>query len=70
MHRVGNPGIGQAPDDILRKGRISLVFFHQPNYDVVLTGIGTTNVVNSPITMGEHHIQKIRAAVDSTPAAD
>ena len=70
LHRVGNPGIEQAPEEVLRKGRISLVFFHQPNYDVVLTGIGKINDVNSPITMGEHHIQKIHAAVDSTPAAD
>ncbi len=64
LHRVGNP-----PPDSASRGRISLVFFHQPNYDAVLGGIGDDGADADTITLGEHHIRKISAAVDSTPPA-
>jgi len=70
LHRVANPEPGSAPAETLSKGRISLVFFHQPNHDVVLAGIGETASTENPITMGDHHRQKIHAAVDTTPPAD
>ena len=63
LHRVGNPPRGTAP-----QGRISLVFFHQPNYDTVIGGIGAGS--SEGVTLGEHYIRKIHAAVDTTtPAA-
>lgn len=62
LHRVGNPPQGTAP-----QGRISLVFFHQPNYDTILGGIGAGS--SELVTLGEHYIRKIHAAVDTTPPA-
>ena len=62
LHRVGNPPSGSA-----HPGRISLVFFHQPNYDAVLGGIGSDPT--GAITLGEHYKQKIHAAVDTIPPA-
>ncbi len=62
LHRVGNPPVPMP------QGRITLVFFHQPNYDIVLGGIRQSE--GEPVTFSEHYIRKIRAAVDDVaPAA-
>jgi len=62
LHRVGNP-----PSPEGSKGRISLVFFNQPNYDVVLGGIDGTS--DGAVTLAEHYIEKIHRAVSSVPPA-
>ena len=55
LHRVGNPPPGAASSD-----RISLVFFHQPNYDAVLGGLGEDT--GDAVTLAEHYIEKIHKA--------
>ena len=77
LHRVVNPPPDAAPQD-----RISLVFFHHPNHDVRLDGIGDTaadtatdNDQGDAITYAEHYFGKIvRAATTdgagSTVTAD
>jgi hypothetical protein len=74
---VVNPPPDAAPQD-----RISLVFFHHPNHDVRLDGIGDTaadtatdNDQGDAITYAEHYFGKIvRAATTdgagSTVTAD
>ena len=61
LHRVVNP-----PADAARRDRISLVFFHHPNHDVRLAGIGDSNAGADdaePVTYAEHYFGKIvRAA--------
>lgn len=55
LHRVGNP-----PPDAVSSDRISLVFFHQPNYDAVLGGLAED--AGKPVTLAEHYIEKIHKA--------
>ena len=55
LHRVGNPPPEGASSD-----RISLVFFHQPNYDAVLGGLGEDT--GDAVTLAEHYIEKIHKA--------
>ena len=54
LHRVVNPPTAQAE----RSRRLSLVFFHQPNYDALIEDIGTTHGADArtyePITSGEY----------------
>lgn len=62
LHRVGNPPREAADSD-----RISLVFFHLPNYDAVLSGIESCRGPDGkdkypPITFGEHYLGKIAKA--------
>ena len=52
LHRVGNPPSGAAQSD-----RISIVFFHQPNHDAILGGLG--DVQASGITYAEHYLGKL-----------
>jgi isopenicillin N synthase-like dioxygenase len=59
MHRVVNPPRDKADSS----RRISLVFFHQPNYDAVVSCLeGCCDAVSpakyAPITSGEHFIGK------------
>lgn len=61
LHRVVNP-----PADAAACDRISLVYFHLPNHDAVLEGIGTasmqTDASDAP-TFAEHYFGKmVRAA--------
>jgi isopenicillin N synthase-like dioxygenase len=61
LHRVVNPERG----DSARTGRLSLVFFHQPNYDAVITPIHTCCGADNPprygaVTSGEHLLAKVR----------
>ena len=77
LHRVVNP-----PPDATRRDRISLVFFHHPNHDVRLSGIGDDSAGKDadannaePVTYAEHYFGKIvRAATTdgagSTATAD
>ena len=55
LHRVSNP-----PPDIPSSDRISLVFFHQPNYDAVLSGLNED--ATEAVTLAEHYIEKIHKA--------
>ena len=62
LHRVGNP-----PSPAGSTGRISLVFFNQPNYDAVLGGIDGSS--DGAVTLAEHYIEKIHLAVSAGPPA-
>ena len=55
LHRVSNP-----PPDVAESDRISLVFFHQPNYDVVLSGLNED--ATDAVTFAEHLMEKIHKA--------
>jgi isopenicillin N synthase-like dioxygenase len=62
LHRVINP----PRDEMLDTGRISLVFFHQPNYDALIECLpGCTGRGNPakypPVTSGEHRNRKFAA---------
>ena len=62
LHRVVNPPIEAARTD-----RISLVFFHLPNYDAVLDGIDRDTASETPgkyapITFAEHYLGKMLKA--------
>lgn len=61
LHRVINPPSGAEPRD-----RISLVYFHLPNHDAVLGGIGAQQAEtpdNTAPTFAEHYFGKmVRAA--------
>ncbi len=60
LHRVGNP-----PPHVPASDRISLVFFHMPNYDAVLDGLGGDGGDGGdaePVTYAEHYIEKIHKA--------
>jgi len=62
LHRVLNP----PRDETLGTGRISLVFFHQPNYDALIECLpGCTGPGNPakypPVTSGEHRNRKFAA---------
>ena len=69
LHRVTNPPPGVGSPEILKRGRMTLVFFHQPNHDVILNGITKAELDQPAVTLGEHYKQKIHAAVDTTPPA-
>ncbi len=55
LHRVANPPAG-AP----QRDRLSLVFFHQPNYDALLNGIFED--AGDAVTLADHYIEKIHLA--------
>ena len=55
LHRVANP-----PPDRAKGDRISLVFFHQPNYDAMLNGI--VDDAGEGMTLCDHYIDKIHKA--------
>ena len=55
LHRVGNPPAGAA-----QLARISIVFFHQPNHDAVLGGLGDGQA--SSVTYAEHYLGKLLKA--------
>ena len=44
LHRVSNPPPEVAPN----ARRISIVFFHQPNYDALIECIPTCTEINNP----------------------
>ncbi len=69
LHRVANPSPNSATQEVLQKGRMTLVFFHTPNHDVVLSGLADNGAEKRVITVAEHYQQKIRSAVDTTPPA-
>ncbi len=63
MHRVVNP-----PRDFATDSRMSLVFFHQPNFDSVIECIPTCSSAESPprhapTTSGEWILEKLRKSV-------
>ena len=55
LHRVANP-----PEGAVQRDRISLVFFHQPNYDAMLNGI--FDDADDAVSLAEHYIEKIHRA--------
>ncbi len=55
LHRVANPPSGAAPSD-----RISIVFFHHPNHDAVLGGLGDGQ--GAGVTYAEHYLGKLMKA--------
>lgn len=59
MHRVVNPARDQAEDS----RRISLVFFHQPNYDTMVECLPTVlaegeTATYAPVSSGQHLYDK------------
>jgi len=62
VHRVvPPPGIGDARSD-----RLSLTFFHQPNYDAVISALPTCPpppgaAPKAPVRSGEHFLRKLTA---------
>jgi isopenicillin N synthase-like dioxygenase len=57
MHRVVNP-----PDGELNVSRYSLIFFHQPNYDVLIESLDQQSPAKyPPETSGAHLIRKLSA---------
>jgi isopenicillin N synthase-like dioxygenase len=68
-HRVANPprGLTSGTD------RMSLVFFHQPNYDAVVECIPTCLAEGdrpryTPVTSGDHLLNKFRATFETSKA--
>jgi isopenicillin N synthase-like dioxygenase len=67
LHRVVNPprdGLGQGA---LGSRRQSIVFFHQPNYDALITCLDSCHGPGNPprhkpVTSGEHRLQKFLKA--------
>lgn len=59
LHRVVNP-----PSDATRQDRISLVYFHLPNHDAVLGGIGREDSEDAP-SFAEHYFGKMVKAAKS-----
>ena len=57
LHRVVNPPVVSGAE-----GRISLVYFHQPNHDAALGGITTSNETPKTLTFAEHYFGKIHKA--------
>jgi len=55
LHRVANP-----PPDAAASDRISIVFFHQPNHDAVLGGLG--DVAGGGVTYSKHYLGKLMKA--------
>jgi isopenicillin N synthase-like dioxygenase len=57
MHRVAN-----LPDADWNTSRFSVVFFHQPNYDVIVESLDRDKPAKyAPITSGEHLVRKLSA---------
>jgi isopenicillin N synthase-like dioxygenase len=57
LHRVANP-----PDADWSKARYSLIFFHQPNYDVSVESLDRSHPAKyPPVTSRDHLIQKLSA---------
>jgi isopenicillin N synthase-like dioxygenase len=61
LHRVVNPG----PDATTTQGRMSMAFFHQPNYDAVIDILPSCRrpddaLPSGTITSGRHVLMKIR----------
>jgi isopenicillin N synthase-like dioxygenase len=57
MHRVANP-----VESEWHQSRFSLIFFHQPNYDLVIESLDRDNPAKyAPITSGEHLVRKLTA---------
>jgi isopenicillin N synthase-like dioxygenase len=57
MHRVANP-----VESDWHKSRLSLVFFHQPNFDLVIESLDRDSPAKyPPITSGEHLLRKLTA---------
>lgn len=57
LHRVGNPPVGAA-----NKNRISLVFFHSPNHDAVISCLPSCagdGEKYPPVTFAEHYLTKV-----------
>jgi len=62
LHRVVNP----PRDRALGSGRLSFVFFHQPNHDALIECLPTCQGPDNPpkyppVTSGEHRLRKFRA---------
>jgi len=62
LHRVVNP----PRDRAVESQRLSLVFFHQPNYDAVIECLPTCQgpgnpAKHPPVTSGEHRLRKFLA---------
>ena len=57
LHRVANPPHNAASQD-----RISLVYFHQPNHDAILGGIGDAEGNGTGPTFAQHYFSKIMKA--------
>jgi len=64
LHRVANP-----QDGITHGDRISLVFFHLPNYDAVLGGINDEPGATPP-SFAEHYLDKVMKAAHKRLNAD
>ena len=59
LHRVVNPALDSAEN----RRRLSLVFFHQPNYDAIITCLPSCKAPGSPakyapISSGDHLVSK------------
>jgi isopenicillin N synthase-like dioxygenase len=68
LHRVANP----PPESGACSRRLSLVFFHQPNYDAVIECLPTcTSAANppryAPVTSGQHRLAKFLKGVGAAP---
>ncbi len=60
LHRVVNP----PPEALVSWGRLSLAFFHQPNYDALIDCVPTCveaahPAAYAPITSGAHRLRKL-----------
>jgi isopenicillin N synthase-like dioxygenase len=60
LHRVVNP-----PPDAAKRDRISLVYFHLPNHDAVLGGIGDDTDTNDAPCFAEQYFGKLMKAAKS-----
>jgi len=57
LHRVANP-----PEGAWDEARLSLVFFHQPNYDTLIESLDTDRPAKyPPVTSGDHLKRKLSA---------
>jgi isopenicillin N synthase-like dioxygenase len=70
LHRVVNP----PPDRALGSARLSLVFFHMPNYDTVIRCIESCRGPDRPpkyppVTTGEHLMMKFRKSFPAKAGA-
>jgi len=57
LHRVANP-----EDAAWNRSRFSLIFFHQPNFDLSIESLDRDNPAKyPPVTSGEHLLRKLTA---------
>ena len=68
LHRVVNP-----PREAAATSRLSVVFFHQPNYDALIECLPTCTGADDPpryppVTSGEHRLQKFLKGVGAAYA--